>query len=71
MPSKSLAQARLMAAAAHDPAFAKKVGIPQSVGEEFNQADKGTRILKAKKRPKRKRSDGLKRYAKSLHKRFI
>jgi hypothetical protein len=28
-----------MAAVAHNPAFAKKVGIPQSVGEEFNAAD--------------------------------
>lgn len=39
MPSKSPAQARLMAAVAHNPQFAKKVGIPQSVGEEFNAAD--------------------------------
>jgi len=30
-----------MAAVAHNPAFAKKVGIPQSVGKEFNKADKG------------------------------
>jgi len=30
-----------MAAIAHNPAFAKKVGIPQSVGKEFNNADKG------------------------------
>ena len=41
MPSKSAAQARLMAAVAHNPASAKKVGISQSVGREFNQADKG------------------------------
>lgn len=34
-----------MAAAAHDPAFAKKVGVPQSVAKDFNQADKGTGIL--------------------------
>lgn len=34
-----------MAAVAHDPKFAKKVGIPQSVGKEFNQADKGTGII--------------------------
>ena len=30
-----------MAAVAHNPAFAKKVGIPQSVGKDFNSADKG------------------------------
>ncbi len=33
-----------MAAVAHSPAFAKKVGIPQSVGKEFNQADKGRKF---------------------------
>ncbi len=49
MPSKSPMQARLMAGVAHSPMFAKKVGIPQSVGKEFNRADKG--ILKLK-RPK-------------------
>jgi hypothetical protein len=41
MPSKSKAQHNLMAAAAHNPAFAKKVGVPVSVAKEFNQADKG------------------------------
>ena len=35
-----------MAAVAHNPAFAKKVGIPQSVGKEFNQADKGRKFAK-------------------------
>lgn len=46
MPSKSPEQARLMAAAAHSPAFAKKVGVPVSVAQEFNQADKGKKMLK-------------------------
>jgi hypothetical protein len=41
MPSTSKKQHNFMAAIAHNPAFAKKVGIPQSVGKEFNQADKG------------------------------
>jgi hypothetical protein len=39
-----------MAAAAHNRAFAKKVGVPQKVAKEFNQADKGTGILKKRKR---------------------
>jgi hypothetical protein len=39
MPSKSSAQHRLMEAVAHDPKFAKKVGIPQSVGQDFAAAD--------------------------------
>lgn len=54
MPSKSAKQARLMAAAAHDPAFAKKVGVPMKVAKEFNKADKGTKLLSRamKKKPK-------------------
>lgn len=39
MPSKSAKQKRFMAAAAHNPAFAKKAGIKQSVAKEFNKAD--------------------------------
>ena len=46
MPSKTTKQAKFMAAAAHNPGFAKKAGIPQSVAKEFNQADKGTGRLK-------------------------
>jgi hypothetical protein len=42
-----------MAAAAHDPKFAKKVGIPQSVAKEFNKADARTGILRRKKQQKR------------------
>jgi hypothetical protein len=48
MPSKTPKQARLMAAAAHNPKFAKRVGVPQKVAKEFNQADKGTGIIKKK-----------------------
>lgn len=44
MPSKSKAQRNLMAAAAHNPAFAKKVGVPVSVAKEFNKADKGKKF---------------------------
>lgn len=53
MPSKSPKQARLMAAAAHNPAFAKKAGIPRTVAREFNQADKGTGILRKRRVKKR------------------
>lgn len=35
-----------MAAVAHSPAFAKKVGIPQSVGKDFSSADKGKKFAK-------------------------
>lgn len=42
-----------MAAAAHDPKFAKRVGIPQSVAKDFNKADQKSGILK-RAEPKRK-----------------
>ena len=44
MPSKSPSQHRLMAAVAHNPAFAKKVGIPTKVGKEFDSADEGKKF---------------------------
>lgn len=50
MPSRSQKQARTMAAAAHNPAFAKKIGIPQKVAKEFNRSDKGTGIIQPKKK---------------------
>jgi len=46
MPSKTPAQARMMAAAAHDPKFRKKVGVPKGVAEDFNAADTGTGMIK-------------------------
>ena len=50
MPSHSPAQARMMAAAAHNPEFAKKVGVPVKVAKEFNQADKGKKLAEAMKK---------------------
>lgn len=50
MPSKTPKQARTMAAAAHNPKFAKKVGIPTKVAKEFNKADTGTGIRKKGKK---------------------
>lgn len=40
MPSKTPKQARTMKAAAHDPKFAKKIGIPVKVAKEFVREDK-------------------------------
>ena len=48
MPSKSKAQKRLMAAVANNPKFAKKVGVPQSVGREFANADKRNKDMPSK-----------------------
>ena len=44
MPSTSKKQHNFMAAVANNPAFAKKVGIKSSVGEEFIKADKGRKF---------------------------
>tara|TARA_R110000824_G_scaffold16254_2_gene67567 strand:- start:11 stop:367 length:357 start_codon:yes stop_codon:yes gene_type:complete len=41
MPSKTKKQAKFMAAVANSPKFAKKAGVPQSVGKDFANADKG------------------------------
>jgi hypothetical protein len=41
MPSTSKKQHNFMAAVAHSPSFAKKAGVPQSVGQDFSNADKG------------------------------
>jgi len=48
MPSKSPAQARLMAAAAHDPKFAKRAGVPPKVAKEYNRADVAGGLLSSK-----------------------
>ena len=44
MPSTSKKQHNLMAAAAHDPAFAKRTGVPVTVAKEFVAADKGKKF---------------------------
>ena len=44
MPSTSKKQHNFMAAVANNPAFAKKAGVPQSVGQEFTKADKGRKF---------------------------
>jgi ribosome assembly protein YihI (activator of Der GTPase) len=58
MPSHSPAQARMMAAAAHDPKFAKKVGVPVSVAKDYNEADKGKRLAEAMKLMAKKKNEG-------------
>lgn len=51
MPSSSKKQHNFMAAIANSPEFAKKAGVPQSVGKDFIAADKG-KFMKKKKAPK-------------------
>jgi hypothetical protein len=46
MPSTSKKQHNFMEAIAHSPSFAKKVGVPQKVGQDFANADKGRKFSK-------------------------
>ena len=46
MPSVSKKQHNFMAAVANNPKFAKKAGVPSSVGKEFLTADKGKTFKK-------------------------
>lgn len=55
MPSKSGKQHRLMAMVANDPAASKRLGIPQSVGEDFMQADKGRKFGSGGVRPEKQK----------------
>jgi hypothetical protein len=49
MPSHSKKQHNFMEAVAHSPKFAKKVGVPQSVGKDFSAADKGMKFKRGGK----------------------
>jgi hypothetical protein len=79
MPSVSKKQHNFMAAVAKNPKFAKKVGIPRSVGEEFLTADKGKKFREggtmkhsdiAKDKPMMKKIAGeaVKGHEKRMHK---
>ncbi len=46
MPISGKEEHSIMEAVAHNPAFAKKAGVPQSVGKEFSNADKGRKFSK-------------------------
>ena len=46
MPSTSKKQHNLMALVSNDPAAAKRLGIPQKVGKEFMEADKGRKFAR-------------------------
>ena len=46
MPSTSKKQHNFMVAIAKNPAFAKKAGVPQSVGADFLKADTGRKFAK-------------------------
>ena len=61
MPSTSAKQEKFMRAVANSPKFAKKVGVPQSVGKEFEMKDmkkmsKGGRMASKGEHPVQKQS---------------
>ena len=49
MPSSSKKQHNFMEAITHSPEFAKKAGVPQSVGKDFAKADNKAGITKTHK----------------------
>lgn len=51
MPFKSKKQKKLFQAAAHNPEFAKKVGLPQSTAQKF-VVDAGKKIRKPRSKKK-------------------
>ena len=69
MPSVSVKQARFMSAAAHNPDFAARVGIPVSVAREFHQADAGKSYGAGGHKGKPAPSPAVHRVAAALHKR--
>jgi len=46
MPASSEKQKKFMDAAAHNPSFAKKAGVPQNVAKEFSDKSKGLKFGK-------------------------
>ena len=67
MPSVSKKQHNFMEAVAHNAKFAKKVGIPRSVGEDFSKADKGKTFKKGREM-KMKETMGPKSMSKDVEK---
>lgn len=64
MPSKTAKQRKFFQAAAHNPAFAKKAGVPVKVAKEFNKADTGKKfkeggmaLFKGKETPAEERKE--------------
>lgn len=53
MPSKSKKQHNFFEMIVHNPKKAKELGVPQSVGEEFVEADKAKGLLAPKKGKKK------------------
>jgi len=71
MPSTSKKQHNFMAAVAKNPEFAKKAGVPSSVGKEFLTADKGKKFKEGgamKDKMKMVADKAVKGHEKKMHK---
>ena len=60
MPSTSKKQHNFMEMVANNPKMAKKVGVPQSVGKDFSEADKGRKFKKGGEMKKESMKDDIK-----------
>jgi hypothetical protein len=58
MPAKTAKQKKFMDAAAHSPAFAKKVGVPSKVAKEFSKSSKGMKFSKGGEMKESKKMTG-------------
>jgi len=63
VPTVSKKQERFMQAVAHNPAFAKKAGVPQSVGKEFTKPKGNTMPISLKKKTQSEELDEKKKEA--------
>lgn len=66
MPSKTKAQHNFMAMVANNPKAAKRVGVPQKVGEDFMAADKGRKFAKGGDMATKKLFKGKETYGEEL-----
>ena len=63
MPAKSEKQEKFMQAVAHNKSFAKKVGVPQSVGQEFTKSGGGMKKMNPGMMAMMKKKAGAKKMA--------
>lgn len=71
MPSVSGKQHRFMEAIAHNASFAKKAGVPQSVGKDFAAADDKAGITKTHSGSPKNREEHMTRKAKHSSQREV
>ena len=71
MPAKSAKQEKFLQAVAHNKAFAKKVGVPQSVGKEFTMKKKMMKKAGGGLMAGHKAADGIAKKGKTKGKKVV